>query len=204
MRCKYCNFDIPNGYKFCPQCGEKIKVEAPVYKEICDYIVAKCPTGQLNQCIDFYSSFGYEYDGNQMVYNQYQHFDGAISMSYNNFAATQVFTHVETTEFLSVTFKRSHSKLHYNELVEIERKYNSINLKRDVYKTGGFVFMFPVGGGVALLGLVFLIMGIGSYESLFSMIIMGTLFLVIGIAAVIGGISLQVLKRISKETLMSN
>ena len=191
MKCPNCNAEIPNGSKFCPECGTKIEYVIQKKKEEFDYLVAKCPTGHINGCTDFYNSFGYEYESNQMVYTQYQHFDGAISVAYNNFAATQVFTHVETNEFLAVTFKRSRSIENYNKLVELENKYNSLNLEKEHYKTGAFVFMFPLGGAILLLSFVFF--AYITYDSVF--LALAFPFLFIGLALIALGVVFTSLKK---------
>lgn len=205
MKCPKCQCELPDGSKFCNECGAKIVEETnnqPQKKyssKTTETTIIKCPSLEINNCIAFYEAFGWEYQSNQYAYDSRQVVDGAVMTNRPIFGINVGFVktvyHTNTTEFAVLTFSRDRNQPHYQELVDLEKKYNAIDQKRPYTKTGGFVFLIVIGAFLSIIGIT--VMAYGIPEE--SRIKVGTPILVIGMILLAAGISLTVLMVLTKK-----
>ena len=122
--CPKCGNDLLPNSKFCNKCGYKFE-ETPIIddddRDDFDRIIVKTAPSDMNDCIDLYRSFGYQYVSNQMVFSH------AEKVSTNFWM--KVSSETIITEFVSLSFKRERKMSHYQELKDIENKYFALYSK---------------------------------------------------------------------------
>jgi hypothetical protein len=92
-----------------------------------------------SQAIDHYELYGWHLVNRQEIFSQKEAFDGASSITYQGFTQGTVYTHTETTHFVSLLFQRDGEEAINSALAELETQYDQkekdLNRVYDQYLT---------------------------------------------------------------------
>jgi hypothetical protein len=157
------------------------------------------------EAIDFYQSLGWKVFSRNEVLSTSEHFDGASSFTYRGITSGTVYTHQETTNYVSLLLERDLALPHREEYLALENRFQGDEevlsranahyqdvLVSNSRRRRGIPMPFIVGG-------IFLVVGIMITAILspagIALIVVGAITVILGIVAAVN---------VTKETTSPN